>query len=73
MALNPTLSLHLQGCVAKEPSHGRAWILVGGSLSFGFPEQASGDIELSLTHRGQWKVLEIEHAMGGGTVVFLSS
>lgn len=28
MALNPTLALHLQGWVAKEPSHGRTYILV---------------------------------------------
>lgn len=47
------------------------WPPVGGNLSFRFPEQASGDIELSLTHTGQCKVLEIVH--GGGAVVFLSS
>lgn len=42
------------------------WPPVGGSLSSHFPEQASGDIELSLPHTGQWKVLEIAHGVGGG-------
>lgn len=47
------------------------WPPVGGSLSSHFAEQASGDIELSLPHTGQWKVLEIAHGVGGA--VFLPS